>query len=127
MLILLTSFCPEGGIFMTEIMTQLGVRNMTTVLSLLITFIGICAFLTSIVTEAFKCIEILDRLPTKLLCYIVALVLTTPVYCAMMAYLNQPIEWFMVFASFLSSFVVAKVSMNGWDDVTEIAQRLIGK
>lgn len=112
---------------MTEIMTQIGVRNMTTALGVLMAFIGVCAFLTSLITEALKSIDRLDRLPTKLLCYIVALVLTTPVFCAMMAYLNQPIEWFMVFASFLASFVVAKVSMNGWDDVTELAQRLIRK
>lgn len=112
---------------MAEIMTQIGVQNMTAVLGVFMTFIGGCAFLTSIVTEALKSIDKLDRLPTKLLCYIVALVLTTPVFCAMMAYLNQSVEWFMVFASFLASFVVAKVSMNGWDDVTELAQRLIWK
>lgn len=112
---------------MAEIMTQIGVQNMTMALGVLMVFIGVCAFLTSIVTEAFKSIDTIDRLPTKLICYIVALILTTPVFCAIMAYLNQPIEWFMIFASFLASFVVAKVSMNGWDDVTELAQRLIRK
>lgn len=110
---------------MAEILTGIGVQNMTTVLGIFMTFIGGCAFLTSIVTEALKSIEKINSLPTKLICYIVALVLTTPVFCAMMAYLDQPIEWFMVFASFLASFVVAKVSMNGWDDVTELAKRLI--
>lgn len=112
---------------MAEFMTQVGVQNMTAALGILMAFIGACAFLTSIVTEALKSIEKVNRLPTKLLCYIVALCLTTPVFCAMMAYLKQPVEWFMVFASFLASFVVAKVSMNGWDDVTELAQRLIRK
>lgn len=112
---------------MAEILTQVGVQNMTTALGVLMTFIGVCAFLTSIVTEALKSIDKINKLPTKLVCYIVALLLTTPVFCAMMAYLNQPIEWFMVFASFLASFVVAKVSMNGWDDVTELAQRLMKK
>lgn len=112
---------------MTEILTQTGVGNMTTALGILMVFIGGCAFLVSVVTEALKSIERVNRLPTKLVCYIVALVLTTPVFCAAMAYLKQPVEWFMVFASFLASFVVAKVSMNGWDDVTELAQRLIRK
>ena len=110
---------------MTEIMAQIEVGNMTAAIGGLMVFIGICAFLTSIVTEGLKSIDRINRLPTKLICYIVALVLTTPVFCAMMAYLKQPIEWFMVFASFLASFVVAKVSMNGWDDVTELAQKLI--
>lgn len=110
---------------MTEILKQVGVGNMTTALGVIMAFIGVCAFLTSMVTEALKSIDRINSLPTKLVCYIVAFFLTTPVYCAMMAYMNQPIEWFMVFASFLASFVVAKVSMDGWDDVTELAQRLI--
>lgn len=117
----------EGGNFMTEFMTQIGVQNMTAAFGATMAFIGACAFLTSIVTEALKSIKRLGGIPTKLLCYIVALSLTTPAFCAMMAYLNQPVEWFMAFASFLASFVVAKVSMNGWDDVTELAQRLIRK
>lgn len=112
---------------MTEFLTQIGVQNVTAALSLMMVFIGVCAFLTSIVTEALKSIRVIDRLPTKLVCYIVALVLTTPIFCAMMAFMKQPLEWFMIFASFLASFVVAKVSMNGWDDVTELAQRLIQK
>lgn len=110
---------------MTEIMTEIGVQNMTSVIAVFMAFIGVCAFLTSIVTEALKSIEKVNRLPTKLVCYIVALLLTTPVFCALMAYMKQPVEWFMVFASFLASFVVAKVSMSGWDDVTELAQKLI--
>ena len=112
---------------MAEIMTQIGVQDMTKAFCIFMTFIGVCAFLTSIITEALKSIEKINRLPTKMLCYIVALILTTPVFCAIMAYLNQPIEWFMIFASFLASFVAAKISMNGWDDVTELAQRLIRK
>ena len=61
---------------------------------------------------------------TKLVCYIVAIALTTPVMCAMMAFMKMPIEWYMVFGSFLASFVVAKVSMSGWDDVNELFNRL---
>lgn len=110
---------------MTEILTQAGVQNMTSALGILLAFIGVCAFLTSIVTEGLKSIDRIDRIPTKLVCYIVSLILTPLIFCAMMAYMDHPVEWFMVFASFLASFVVAKVSMNGWDDVTELAQRLI--
>ncbi|MCM1258437.1 MAG: hypothetical protein NC307_11365 [Roseburia sp.] len=110
---------------MTEILTQAGVQNMTSTLGILLAFIGVCAFLASIVTEGLKSIDRINRIPTKLVCYIVSLILTPMIFCTMMAYMNHPVEWFMVFASFLASFVVAKVSMNGWDDVTELAQRLI--
>jgi hypothetical protein len=49
------------------------------------------------------------------------------VFLALMAFLKQPVEWFMAFASFLASFVVAKVAMNGWDDVKELAEKMLGK
>lgn len=110
---------------MTEILAKAGVADVTAALGMVMAFIGVCAFLTSMITEALKSIQKINSLPTKLVCYIVALVITTPVYCALMAYLKQPIEWFMAFAAFLASFVVAKVSMSGWDDVTELAQKLI--
>jgi hypothetical protein len=112
---------------MTEILTQLGIENVTAALGAIMAFIGVCAFLTSLVTEALKGIRTVDALPAKLVCYVVAAVLTTPVFLALMAFLKQPVEWFMVFASFLASFVVAKVAMNGWDDVKELAEKMLGK
>lgn len=113
--------------FMAAILTYAGVQDMTAALGILTAFIGTCAFLTSLAVEGLKSIKQINRLPTKLVCYIVSLVLTPIAFCAVMAYLKHPVEWFMVFASFLASFVVAKVSMGGWDDVTELAQRLIKK
>lgn len=108
---------------MTEILTMIGIEN----LSYLMIFISICAILTSLITEAIKGFEKVNELPTKLVCYGVALALTTPAFCALMAFMKQPVEWFMVFASFLASFVVAKVSMSGWDDLNELADRLLHK
>jgi hypothetical protein len=99
---------------MTEILTQLGIENVTAVLAAVMAFIGICAFLTSLVTEGLKNVK-----------YIVAVVITTPVFLALMAFMDQVVEWYMVFASFLTSFVVAKVATSGWDDVTELAKRML--
>lgn len=112
---------------MTEILTTVGIENAAGVISFVMVFISICAILTSLITEGLKSISMIDGLPTKLVVYIVALVLTTPVFYAMMAFMKKPVEWFMAFASFLASFVVAKVSMNGWDDVTELVERLFKK
>lgn len=110
---------------MSEILKQIGVSNAGGVLSFILFFIGICAFLVAMVTEALKSIKKINALPTRLVCYVVALVLTTPVFFAVMQFMQQPIEGYMVFASFLASFVVAKVAMGGWDDVTDIAKKLL--
>lgn len=117
-------FCLGLDIRVTELLTMIGIENATKAVTALLIFISACAFLTSLVTEGLKCIKKIDSLPTKLVCYIVAIVLTTPVMCAMMAFMKMPIEWYMVFGSFLASFVVAKVSMSGWDDVNELFDRL---
>lgn len=112
---------------MTEILSMAGIYDFTRMLSVIVAFIGMCAFITSIIVEMLKSIRRIDMLPTKLVCYVVALVITTPTFVAMMAWMSQVIQWYMVFASFLASFVVAKVSMSGWDDVTELYHRMIRK
>lgn len=112
---------------MAEILSMAGNYDYTRVLAFVMAFIGICAFVTSLVVECLKCVSRINRLPTKLVCYEVAAALTTPAFVAMMAWMSQAVEWYMVFASFLASFVVAKVSMSGWDDVTELYRRMLGK
>lgn len=111
---------------MTEILTKTGGAEEVTMLAgIAMTFIGICAFFTTVITEGLKSIRAINRMPTKLVCYIVALVITPLVFVAAMAYMNQPVEWFMVFAALLAAFVVAKASMSGWDDIAELTTRLI--
>ena len=112
---------------MTEALTKLGIQDVTTLLGVFMAFIGACAFAVSIVVEGLKSIEAVNRIPTKLTCYIVALILTPVAFVALMAYLHKPVEWFSVFASFLAAFVVAKVSMGGWDDVMELMDKMFKK
>ncbi len=90
-------------------------------------YVGILAIIVSVVTEGLKTVPKLDAMPTKLLVYLVALILTPLAYTAAMAYYKRPVEWFMVFACFIAAFFIAKVSMNGWEDLTEIVGRCIPK
>ena len=110
---------------MTEIFKWMGFDNFTQMLAMIVTFIGVCAFITSLIVEMLKSFEQINALPTKLVCYVVALFLTIPAFIALMAWMSQVVEWYMVFAAFLASFVVAKVSMSGWDDVTELYKRMM--
>ena len=109
---------------MTEILTMIGSENATKVIAWVLAFISVSAITVSLVTEGLKSIKWINSFPTKLVCYVVAITLTTPMMLALMAYMKVPVEWYMVFASFLASFVVAKVSMSGWDDVNELCKRL---
>ena len=97
---------------MTEILTRIGIENATKVIAWILAFISVSAITVSLVTEGLKSIKWINRFPTKLMCYVVAIILTTPMMLALMAYMKFPVEWYMVFASFLASFVVAKVSRS---------------
>lgn len=94
----------------------------------LIMLVGIMAFLVSVVTQVLKQITWLEkRVPTQITVIITSLILCPASMAAMASYYRVPIDWFMVFASFIASFIVALVSMDGWERVTELADRLIRK
>lgn len=96
--------------------------------SMLILFIGIMAFIVSVITEVFKTWKWFDeRVPTPLVVIILSLVLTPVSLLALMSYYGRPVEWYEVFASFIAAFIVALVSMSGWERVTELAGRMIKK
>ena len=86
---------------MTEILTMIGIENATKVIAWVLAFISVSAITVSLVTEGLKSIKWINRFPTKLVCYVVAITLTPPMM-----------------------LVVAKVSMSGWDDVNELCKRL---
>lgn len=96
--------------------------------SQLILIIGVLAFIVSAITEALKHLSWLDsRVPTALVVIVLSLILCPVSMLGLLSYYGQPIEWYMVFASFIAAFIVALVAMDGWERVTELAQRLIRK
>lgn len=96
--------------------------------STVVMFIGIMAFIVSIVTEALKKISWLEsHVPTAITVIVLSLVLCPTCMIAAMFWLKQPIAWYMVFASFIASFIVALVAMEGWDKITDLASRTILK
>lgn len=109
----------KGVIIMTKL---------TTDLSQLVLYIGVLAFVVSVITEALKKWKWFDKkVPTALVVIGLSLVLCPLSLFGMMSYLNQPIEWYMVFASVMAAFIVALVSMDGWERLKELAEKLIKK
>lgn len=96
--------------------------------SKLVIAVGILAFLVSVIVQVLKQVKWLEeRIPTQITVIAVSLVLCPVAMSAMASYYSVPIDWFMVFASFIAAFVVALVSMDGWERVSELASRLIRK
>lgn len=96
--------------------------------SQIIAFVGVMAFIVSTVTEALKKWTWFDsRVPTALTVLLLSLILCPACLLGLASYYGVAISWFMVFASFIAAFIVALVSMDGWERVTELAGKLIRK
>lgn len=96
--------------------------------SQVIIFIGVMAFIVSVITEALKKWTWFDRkVPSELVVICLSLILCPACLFGLASYYGIAIEWFMVFASFIAAFVVALVSMDGWERVTDLAGRMIRK
>ena len=85
--------------------------------------IGVMAFLVSAITQVIKRWPGLSKLPTSAVVLVLSLILCPAVLVAAMAWLDQPIQWYMIFASILAAFIVALVSMDGWERLKEIWER----
>lgn len=92
-------------------------------LSYLFIAIGVMAFLVSVVTQVIKEMPGLKNLPTSMIVIILSLVICPLSMLALLEYLKQPVTWYMVFACMLAAFVVALVSMDGWERLKEIWNR----
>ena len=92
-------------------------------LSYLFIAIGVMAFLVSVVTQVIKELPGLKNLPTSMVVIILSLVLCPLAMLALLEYLKQPVTWYMVFACMMAAFVVALVSMDGWERLKEIWNR----
>lgn len=101
-------------------------ESVVTDFSQVVLFVGVLAFVVSVITEALKKWTWFDeKVPTALVVIGLSLILCPAAMIGLMSYYGNPIEWYMVFASFIAAFIVALVSMDGWERVTELARKLI--
>ena len=97
--------------------------NVNEIMQYLLIAIGVMAFIVSAVTQVIKSWPGLENLPTSAVVIVLSLILCPVSFVALMAWLKQPIVWYMVFACMIAAFVVALVSMDGWERVKEIWER----
>ena len=94
----------------------------TSVTSLL-AVIGALAFMVSIITQVFKGVGVLSKIPTDILVFVLSIGLTVIAFVAYMQYIQQVILWYMVLASIMAGFIVSFVSMYGWEKFSELWKR----
>ncbi len=92
-------------------------------LTLALAVIGIIAFLVSLITQVFKGVGFLSKIPTDVLVFVLSIGLTVAAYVAYMQYIQQTILWYMILAAIIAGFVVAFVTMYGWEKLYKLWQR----
>ena len=98
---------------------DIGITNVTAIVAV----IGALAFLVSIVTQVFKGVGVLAKLPTDILVFVLSIGLTIVAFIAYMQYIQQVILWYMIVAAIMVGFIVAFVAMYGWEKFSELWER----
>ena len=93
--------------------------NMTAILAV----IGAFAFIVSVITQVFKGVGVLAKIPTDILVLVLSIGITVTAFVAYMQYIQQTIIWYMILAAILAGFLVAFVAMYGWEKFAELWSR----
>lgn len=89
----------------------------------ILTIIGVLAFLVSVITQVFKGVSFLSKIPTDILVLVLSIGMTVVVFIAYMQYIQQVILWYMILAAIIAGFIVAFVAMYGWEKFSELLKR----
>lgn len=95
------------------------ITNMTTILAV----IGALAFMVSVITQVFKGVGVLAKIPTDILVFVLSIGMTATAFVAYMQHIQQTILWYMILAAILAGFLVAFVAMYGWEKFAELWNR----
>lgn len=91
----------------------------------IIGILGTLAFVVSIVTELLKELPGIKKVPTKAFVIILSLIITLVALFIYVAYAKIPLLWYYVVLAVFAAFVVAYISMYGWDTFSELKDRFI--
>lgn len=72
--------------------------------TLIMAVVGVLAFVVSVITQVFKGVGVLSKIPTDILVFVLSIVLTVVAYVAYMDYIQQTIIWYMIIAAMLAGF-----------------------
>lgn len=92
-------------------------------LTLIMAIIGVLAFLVSTITEVFKGVGFLSKIPTDIVVLVLSIGITVTAFVAYMEYIQQTILWYMIIAAIMAGLIVAFVAMYGWEKLSELWTR----
>lgn len=99
------------------------INSVVQILPIVLAIIGALAFMVSIITQVFKGVGFLAKIPTDILVVVLSIGITVAAFAAYMQYIQQTILWYMILAAIMAGFVVAFIAMFGWEKFSELWKR----
>lgn len=85
--------------------------------------LGILAFVVSVITELVKNVGKLWEIPTDAVVIVLSVVLSVLTFFGYNTYAARAFIWYELVATIIAGFIVAFISMYGWDKLTELYDR----
>lgn len=92
-------------------------------IAILLTVIGVLAFLVSVITEVTKDVSFLRKIPTDIQVIVLSVVLCITAYLTYTSYYVIVVHWYYITACIMVAFIVSFVAMYGWDKFTTLYSR----
>lgn len=92
-------------------------------ITIILAVIGAIAFIVSVITQVIKGVGVFAKIPTDGLVLVLSIGITVAAFVAYMQYVHMTILWYMILAAVMAGFVVAFVSMYGWEKLSELWKR----
>lgn len=90
---------------------------------MILAVIGALAFMVSVITQVFKGVGVLSKIPTDILVFVLSIGITVVAFVAYMQYIQMTILWYMILAAIMVGFIVAFIAMYGWEKLSELWKR----
>lgn len=90
---------------------------------MILAVIGALAFMVSVITQVFKGVGVLSKIPTDILVFVLSIGITVVAFVAYMQYIQMTILWYMILAAIMAGFIVAFIAMYGWEKLSELWKR----
>lgn len=93
-------------------------------ISMILTVIGMIAFITSVITQVTKEWKAFNKIPTAIQVYITALIITVIGIIIYLQVKGFKIMWYYVVGAVILSFFISFVTTNGWEQLKTLWDRL---
>ena len=89
--------------------------------SIFLSFVCFFPFFFSVITQLIN--VFFKNVPTDFVVFVLSIALTVTAFIAYMQYIKSEMLWYMIVASVIAGFIVAFVSMFGWEKLSELWKR----